>query len=257
MTAIKRLYVLLCGYETIPKYISVSGADNRFMISEPICAYLLDTTHGWILLDAGMDPQHVTDPQRLHTYFTSQGMIPPIVRTQHDLKNQLAEIGITLADISWIILSHLHFDHTGYIKHCPQARVSVQKRDYDAAMGADYFASIAEDFNSPTIRWDFREGDWDAFPGLTLLDTRGHTPGHQSALVQLKHSGALLLTFDAGDLMENFNQSLPPGSCADQNEALSSLLRIKTLAETLPAQLILFHDPQQIQQLRLSPEYYE
>lgn len=256
MTDIKRLFILLCGYEILPKSISVMGADNRFLLSEPICAYLLDTTHGWVLLDAGMDPKHVHDPLRLQTYFGQYGMVPPVIKKQHDLESQLATLGVRLSDIAWIILSHLHFDHAGYIKHCPQARVSVQRREHAAALQSTSTAYIAEDFNAPTIQWDLRDGDWDAFAGLTLLDTRGHSDGHQSALLRLKHTGPMILTFDAGDLRENFTHSIPPGVCTDQNAALQSIRRLQDLARSEQAQLILFHDPEEIQTLRLSPDHY-
>lgn len=256
MTDIKRLFVLLCGYEILPKSISIMGANNRFLLSEPICAYLLDTRHGWVLLDAGMDPRHVHDPARRQAYFDQYSMVPPVIKKQHDLENQLTELGVQLADIAWIILSHLHFDHAGYIKHCPQARVSVQRREYESALQSDSTAYIAEDFNAPTIQWDLRDGDWDAFPGLTLLDTRGHSDGHQSALLRLQQTGPLILTFDAGDLRENFERSLPPGVCTDPSAALQSIRRLQALAQTERARLVLFHDPDEIQTLRLSPDHY-
>jgi len=37
----------------------------------------------------------------------------------------------------------------------------------------------------------------EAQPGLCLIDTHGHTKGHQSALVDLPQSGTLVLPFDA------------------------------------------------------------
>ncbi|MBS1072481.1 N-acyl homoserine lactonase family protein [Gluconobacter cerinus] len=256
MSEVQRLYILLCGYEIIPKAISVRGADERFILSEPVCAYLLKTFYGWVLLDTGIDPLHITNPVRQQAYFTMHGMLPPIVRKQHHLERQLSQIGIQLSDIPWIILSHLHFDHTGYLKYCPHARVSVQKREYDEARNSTCLGYIKEDFTSPSIQWDFHEGDWDAFPGLTLLETSGHTPGHQSALIQLPKTGPFILTFDAGDLRENFEHTRPPGSVTDEVNALKSIQRLNALASELNAKIILFHDPNEIQNVRLFPDYY-
>ena len=64
VTSIRRLYVLLCGYEVIPKTISTRDIGGRFILSEPICAYLLDTETGWVLLDAGVNPDNIRDPER-------------------------------------------------------------------------------------------------------------------------------------------------------------------------------------------------
>ena len=116
-TDVKRLYIILCGYEILPKAISIADADPRLMLCEPICAYLLETRHGWVLLDAGLDPAHIEEPEERKKYFTSLNMVPPIIKPVHNLENQLATLGIRKEDITWVILSHLHFDHCGYIKY--------------------------------------------------------------------------------------------------------------------------------------------
>lgn len=256
-TDITKLYILLCGYEILPKSVSVSGADPRFMLCEPVCAYLLETCHGWVLLDTGLDPEHMENTAKREQYFLSYGMTPPIVRPMHRLEHQLAQIGLTPRDISWIILSHLHFDHCGSIKHFPHARISVQRQEYLSALTSSCSGYIREDFTQETILWDFRDGDWQAFPGLDLITTFGHTAGHQSALIRLPHTGPMILSFDAGDLRENFLEERIPGSTTSADKALHSIRRIKALQYELNAQLVLFHDPQDIQTLKLLPQYYD
>jgi N-acyl homoserine lactone hydrolase len=93
-------------------------------------------------------------------------------------------------------------------------------------------------------------------PGLELLDTRGHTAGHQSALVTLPETGALLLPFDAGDLQENFDEEILPGECCDDAAALTAIRRLKRIKEEQGARMLLFHDPVAIQTMRLAPEFY-
>ena len=44
MTAVKALYLLLCGYEIVPRGLSLRGYGDRFVIAVPISAYLLDTS---------------------------------------------------------------------------------------------------------------------------------------------------------------------------------------------------------------------
>lgn len=46
MTQARRLYVLLCGFEVLPKSVSTRGQGARFIVAEPICAYLIQTTEG-------------------------------------------------------------------------------------------------------------------------------------------------------------------------------------------------------------------
>ena len=56
MTSVRKLYVLLCGYEILPKTVSTKDRGADFILSEPISVYLLDTESGWIMIDAGVDP---------------------------------------------------------------------------------------------------------------------------------------------------------------------------------------------------------
>ena len=257
MTDIRRLFVLLCGYEVLPKTISTRGLGARFILSEPVCAYLLDTVHGWVLLDAGLNPDNIEDPVRREHCFGQYGMTSPIVRAAHRIEHQLAEIGIGFAEIRHVILSHLHFDHCGYLGRLKHARISVQRREYAVAFGTDAGpAYIRDDYAIAGLDWDLRDGDWQAMPGLVLLDTRGHTEGHQSALVTLAGAGNLLLPFDAGDLAENFADEVLPGETCDDEAALAALIRLKTIHVDQDATMLLFHDPVAIQQIRLAPDFY-
>jgi N-acyl homoserine lactone hydrolase len=256
-TAVRRLFVLLCGFEILPKTISTRNLGQRFILSEPVCAYLLDTDHGWVLLDGGMNPDNITDPVRRHACFGQYGMTPPVVRPIHDMAQQLAQIGIGLDDIGHVILSHLHYDHCGYLGQLTHARISVQRREYDHAFAADPgLAYIRSDYDLPGLDWDLRDGDWQAMPGLALIDTRGHTQGHQSAVVTLPQTGTVILPFDAGDLAENFADEVLPGECCDDMAALAAIRRLKAVQREHDATMLLFHDPVAIQQMRLAPEFY-
>ena len=62
MTHVSRLYILLCGYEIIPKTISTRDRGARFIMSEPISAYLLETGQGYILIDTGINSSLTNDP---------------------------------------------------------------------------------------------------------------------------------------------------------------------------------------------------
>ncbi len=68
-TAVKRLHILLCGFEILPKTVSTRGRGGRFILSEPVCAYLLDTDSGWVLLDAGLNPANGRDRGRMDEKF--------------------------------------------------------------------------------------------------------------------------------------------------------------------------------------------
>lgn len=257
MSEVRRLFVLLCGYEVLPKTISTHDLGARFILAEPVCAYLLDTARGWVLLDTGIDPAYARDVHLRDEHFLSRGWPAPVIAEAHELETQLAAIGIGVADIGHVILSHLHFDHCARLSRFAHARISIQRLEYDWASasgaGGGY---LPRDYSAPGLDWDLRDGDWEAMPGVELLDTPGHTPGHQSALITLASGQRLLLPFDAGDLAENFEHEIMPGSTTDPAAAMASLRRIKELQRTTGAKMLLFHDPVAIQSLRLAPEHY-
>jgi N-acyl homoserine lactone hydrolase len=189
--------------------------------------------------------------------FGRRGMTPPVIRDSHLMDKQLADLGVSYSDIGHVILSHLHYDHCGCVKNFPHARISVQRREYEQAFGADPgIAYFRDEYDDPRLNWDLRDGDWEAFPGLQLIDTRGHTQGHQSAVVQLPQSGTFVLPFDAGDLQENFDEEILPGETCDDAAALRAIQRLKAIEAETQGTRLLFHDPQAIQVMRLSPECY-
>jgi len=257
LTSIRKLYVLLCGFEFLPKSLSTRGLGRRFILSEPISAYLLDTDTGWVLLDTGINPDIIRDPAKCREHYLDRGMTVPVVRPEHEMERQFSEIGIGFDDVRHVILSHLHLDHSGYLGKFPHARISIQRREHDFAFGgAAGYAYFPSDYSDPRLDWHLVDGDWEAQPGLTLLDTRGHTPGHQSAIVELPNS-TLVLPFDAGDLQENFDFEILPGESCDDEAALAAIRRLKRITADRDAKMILFHDPVAIQTLRLAPDFYD
>src|SRR5579871_2171728 len=193
-TLVRRLFVLLCGFEILPKTLSTRGRGSRFILSEPVCTYLLDTSHGWILLDAGLNPDNGRSSARMEAKFRRHGMTAPVIRDAHLLDTQLQAIGVRFEDIEHVILSHMHYDHCGCLRQLRHARVSVQRREYEHAFSADPGgAYFRDEYDDPTLQWQLRDGDWEAMPGLELIDTRGHTQGHQSAVVELPETGTVVL----------------------------------------------------------------
>jgi N-acyl homoserine lactone hydrolase len=229
-TSIRRLFVLLCGFEILSKSVSTRDRGRRFILSEPVCAYLLDT---------------------------DRGMTAPVVREAHLLDTQLADLGVRFADIGHVILSHLHYDHGGCLHHFPHARISIQRREHEHAFGPDPgMAYFRDEYDDPRLRWDLHDGDWEAMPGLRLLDTRGHTHGHQSAVVDLPESGTVILPFDAADLQENWDDEILPGECCDDGDALKAIRRLKAIERQSGGTTLLFHDPVAIQAMNLAPQGY-
>ena len=76
MTIVKRLYVMLCGYEILPRTVCTRGSGAEFVMSLPISAYLIETTKGFIVFDCGINADVLRDPALRHRYYTSVGTDP-------------------------------------------------------------------------------------------------------------------------------------------------------------------------------------
>jgi N-acyl homoserine lactone hydrolase len=258
VTAIAKLYVLLCGYEILPRSVCLRGGGNRFVESVPVSAYLLETRQGFVLFDTGINADLIRDPALRHQHFTKNGWEPPVVWPQHELLPQLRQIGIEPKDVRHVVLSHAHLDHTGNLRHFRHAKVWMQKNEYDFAFeGPAHPGVVRGDLDDPDLDWSFVDGDHEVMPGFTLLSTPGHTPGHQSALISLPRSGRALLVGDVGDWMANFENEILPGEASDDAAALESIRKINRICREEDALMFVCHDPDLIQNQKLAPDYYD
>ncbi len=255
--SVRRLFVLLCGYEIIPLSVSLHDADARFWHAVPISAYLLDTSAGWVLVDTGLDERRLHDPGQLRRHYLDRGWDPPpLVRPEHELHLQLVAIGVTAGDVRHVILTHLHADHTGHLRDFPQAMIHVQRAEYEHALQADPpNGYIPDDYLSLTPnRFCFYEADWDLLQDIRIIATPGHTPGHQSVLVSLPGGRRYILAGDVGDLRRNLEAEILPGETTDEEAALASIRRINRELAVPGTELLLCHDPGIVHRVALAPE---
>ena len=129
----------------------------------------------------------------------------------------LDRLGASWPDVSDIVLTHRHFDHTGGLAE--SARLASRASVWAGALDA------------PEIPFDDPRGpktlsDGDRVAGLRVFDTPGHTPGH----VGLLHEAASILF--VGDLVGSRDGALdfgPPAFTADADLSRQSLRRMVDL----------------------------
>jgi N-acyl homoserine lactone hydrolase len=155
-TSVRRLFVLLCGYEVLPKTVSTRDRGQRFLLSEPISAYLLDTESGWILIDTGFDPANISRCGRDESELLPvTAFIPPLVSAEHrsgpPARRNRHQVSRTLATSSSRIFTSTI---PAYLKYLPHARVSIQRREHAFGFGGKTtLANLLSDFDLPTVRW--------------------------------------------------------------------------------------------------------
>jgi N-acyl homoserine lactone hydrolase len=173
---------------------------------------------------------------------------------------QLALLDLQPADIDILICTHFDLDHCGHHENFPNAELIVQREHYDVARGGHQrFASSRLHWDLPASRYRFVDGDTTLLPGLELIETGGHVPGHQSVLVRLPETGPVLLTIDAVITQDSFTPNRQAGPLdLDGEKAIASTRKLLNLAQREQVALAIFgHDGPQWETLKKLPEYYQ
>lgn len=133
-----------------------------------VFAYLIEHPDGLILVDTGVGD--------------GNDLIDGLYRPHHyDLAEAVGQMGHRIDDVAMVINSHLHFDHCGNNRLFPGVPIVVQRREYEAAQQPYYTDPAWVDF--PGARIEQIEGHRQVANGVRVIPTPGHTPGHQSVVV--------------------------------------------------------------------------
>jgi N-acyl homoserine lactone hydrolase len=230
--AVQRLYLMQVG--SMPEY------------QIPIVCYLVQTDDGKnILIDSGL-PE--TMPEGETDFENGQDVI-----------QQLARIGLKPDDIDTVISTHYDIDHAGRHASFTQAQYIVQRVHHLDAASNPRFAANRPQWDQPITRIRLIDGDTELLPGLELIETSGHVPGHQSVLLHLPKTGAILLPIDAVPFSKGFTRDQQDdGSNPDAAATHASTLKLLDLVDQQHIGLVIFgHDEEQWKTLKTLPEYYE
>jgi N-acyl homoserine lactone hydrolase len=197
------------------------GYGKRIWI--PVYAFLIEGEEENILVDTGLE----------------QFVVPEHVGREHGLKIQefeeaLEDHGLRPEDIDIIIHTHLHNDHCENDQKCPQAKIVVQKAEYDFFLDPHpldhrYYPDLLDG-----LRIEIVEGDVSFRDGIDLIFTPGHTPGGQSVAVRTSGGRAIITGFCCNAM--NFPPdapAVPPGVHTDAIAAFESARKIREMADIL------------------------
>ena len=170
---------------------------------------------------------------------------------------QLENLNLKPEDIHKVILTHLHYDHTG---HCtkfntsnqleitfPNALYYVQDEEWQAAQHPDarskvgYFPEnflLLERENKLVLL----NGDVEIIPGINVIKTGGHTAGHQVVTITSNGKSACFL----GDLIPTSSHiKIPYIASHDLYPVNSMTMKEKILTRAMKENWLLFfeHSP--------------
>ncbi|NKQ51329.1 N-acyl homoserine lactonase family protein [Amycolatopsis sp. K13G38] len=241
------VYRFVLGYEPIPEAMSVHGGDPARFLLEPVTAAAVCYDEQWVLLDSGFNVDTVRDSERRaaqYNYDSYTAVVPP----GDPLADQVRQAGLDWRRLAGCALSHLHLDHSGGLRLLPPGTpVILQRAEWTFAttVADKRHAYAREDYLRPGLAVRLIDGDTALAPGLTALDTRGHTPGHQSFRIDVPGC-AVVLACDAADLRINLTGRRRCGWIAEPGlagAAQRAVERLAGLAESGEAEVWPGHDP--------------
>ncbi len=252
MTGVRRIVPLTLGWEDLPKSVSVHGAPEHERLREPVPGLLLEVDGGWLLLDTGFNTALIRDQWLASRFHGRPDYAAVLPGPGEPIEEALEKAGIAFDAIAAVGVSHLHLDHAGGLKlFAGRVPVHAQRRELEYGLGnpeAEQHAIYRIDFDDPRIDWRIADGEAELAPGVTAVLTAGHTPGHQSFVVELDPSvggGGFVFAFDAADLTENIEHELAIGGFVDvaPEETVEPIRRLKAIARERGFRLVPGHDP--------------
>ena len=250
-----RLYVFDCGNlkSGNPDVLLARGVKVTDM---SVAAYLIVHPQGTLLWDTGVIPDDLIKPD---------GTTEARATVKKTLKGQLAEIGYKSSDITYLALSHNHYDHSANANSFAGSTWLVQRQERDVMFPDTPSATpnaAAQRFSAlqygKTIVLD---GDHDVFGdgSVIIISTPGHTPGHQSLFVNLNKTGPIILSGDlyhypAERTLKDFT---PFAALGNPEQEKRSKIKVEAWLQEKNATLWIQHDLIAWATLKKSPAYYE
>lgn len=181
----------------------------------PAIAYIIEHPDGRILWETGVSANGVAEWLPAWQELVDLSNCGP----EQCLESRLHEFGLGPEDFRYVVMGHLHTDHAGGLRIFADANVDIVLHADEYAHvtsmeeeSANFFAKVdfacLDGMNTVQINDDGTE----LMSGITLHHLPGHTPGQMGMLVQLEHTGPVLLTSDALYLHDSYG---PPAVGSD------------------------------------------
>ena len=222
----------------------------------PIHAWAIEHPEGLILVDTG-EVHEASDPRYFpaaHPFYRRS--LRASVTADDEVDAQLRRVGLSPDDVRWVVVTHLHTDHAGGLRHFPHAEVVLAAAEWSAARGIGgwargYLPHLWPRWLAPrtvTFSGD-RVGEFPASYPLTgagdvvLVPTPGHTHGHLSVLVQRPGQPDLFLAGDASFTQQLMIDGVVDGVAIDARAARETLARLRRHTRRVPTVYLPAHDP--------------
>jgi N-acyl homoserine lactone hydrolase len=263
-----RLHVFNTGWAAVQeKHLYVGGSAATRIV--PVLSFVIEYPQGFIVFDTGLNPAFAARP-RQYIGWPGNSLFPFRSLPGMNLSAQMQARGLAPEKVSHVVLSHLHYDHTGDLRAFPQARLLVSRLEWQAAqspfrrwmgyLDKEYRGLAVSLLDFPMYNGQTPSRALKGNYGLDLLEdgslivipTFGHTQGHQSLLVFLPY-GVVLLAGDAVYVQENYAKPATQPHAHFPESAWRTLIGLRALVKGDPTAVILpTHDDSILRKLQRS-----
>lgn len=239
--------VLDCGTIAISDLDTFSSAGDFAGQADEFTntCYLINHPKGRLLWDLGLPSQLAGSAPFTQQIFT--------VSLNQTISDQLAGLGVTPAEVTYVSVSHSHFDHVGQVDQVKGATWLVNQAEYDAMFPPDG-AALADPTLAPVYAIFQRmqrqvigdEHDVFGDGSVVIFATPGHTLGHASLQLKMPEAGTVLLTGDLYHRSESRPLNRVPRFNFNQAQTLTSMAAFEKRAADQAAKVIIQHEPQDV-----------
>jgi glyoxylase-like metal-dependent hydrolase (beta-lactamase superfamily II) len=178
------------------------------------------------------------------------------------LKAQLAELGYSPSDITYLALSHYHYDHTANANEFASATWLVRQVEREAMFaerppGTTQPSTFSALHDSKTLILKSDEHDVFGDGAVIIKSAPGHTPGHQVLYLKLAKTGPVVLSGDLYHYPEERALDRVPTFEFNQEQTRATRVAIDAFLKKTGAQLWIQHDFYGNAKLKKSPSFYE
>jgi N-acyl homoserine lactone hydrolase len=227
-----------------------SVLDKKFTDWLPIWVMVIEHPEGVFVVDTGLPAEASQpayfDPARFPSSWFVKSQFTFAVHREDEIDRQLAALGIPIEKVKSVILTHLHFDHTGGLHHFPATPILLHRLEWERPFGA-LPKLYPNDFQPTLLDLDDSHENFKKVRFLTeakdlaLVHTPGHTHGHSSVLLLTDTCHILF----AGDICYTQQQLLNEGfaaNLASHKRARETYDAIKTYARNHALVFLPSHD---------------
>jgi glyoxylase-like metal-dependent hydrolase (beta-lactamase superfamily II) len=229
----------------------------------PVPVFLIVHPKGTLIWDAGAVPDSVWHYNGSSgSYIVEYKDIKREVTLTKPLRLQLEEIGVKTSNVTYLVLSHYHYDHTGNANAFSNATWLVSQVEHDAM-----FSPEAPKVTRPVTYSSLRKNktqfltkaEHDVFGDGTVIikSAPGHTPGHLVLFLKLKKTGNVVLSGDLYHYAEERTLNRFPTFEFDKEQTRAARADVDSFLKKKRAQLWIQHDLNAYNKLKKAPAYYD